>query len=287
MADLNVRSLKKFELCGLPQKIQRRKKMNNRQNFEVKTLDLYQFDDDISISDINLGDYVVAKITSIEKDKVLLNVGQIDAIMMIEDYDIVSWNRMMKSLYSLINKNIYARVSAINGNTVILERKTVVKQTIGFFIKNIGNIFDVTITSIKNYGVFVDIGNGVTSFVHCINLSNSRYYGLDSFFKVGDKIKVKILDYDPGKSFFTLSRKAAYDCVDLPDNHYFLVTVTGYVDPIKCDAFFVEYNPQTIGIVDLNENAEFIPINAGDQIAVFIKRTTDKGFKSQFIHKVI
>ncbi len=260
--------------------------MNNRQNFEVKPLDLYQLED-ISISDINLGDYVVANITSVKDDKILLKIGQTDAIMMIDDYDIISRDRMMKSLYSLLNKNIYARVSAINGNTVILERKTVVKQTILFFIQNVGNIFDVTITSIKNYGVFVDIGNGVTSFVHCINLSNSRYYGLDSFFKVGDKIKVKILDYDSRKSFFTLSRKAAYDRVNLPNNHYFLVTVTGYVDKIKCDAFFVEYNPQTIGIVDLNENAEFVPINAGDQIAVFIKRTTDKGFKSRFIHKVI
>ena len=54
----------------------------------------------------------------------------------------------------------------------------------------------VTVTNIREYGAFVDIGNGVEGFLHISEISWNSNEKIDNLLKVGDEIKVEVTDLD-------------------------------------------------------------------------------------------
>lgn len=74
-----------------------------------------------------------------------------------------------------------------------------------------GDVVTGTITGIKDFGVFVDVG-GLEGLMHISEASLSRVQDLTKMFKVGDVITVKVLKFDRENQRLSLSRKQA-----LPD----------------------------------------------------------------------
>ncbi|WP_066388555.1 30S ribosomal protein S1 [Helicobacter himalayensis] len=68
-------------------------------------------------------------------------------------------------------------------------------------------IYDGEVKKITPFGVFVEI-EGVEGLIHYTEISHRGPVNPDKFFKVGDKIKVKIIDYDAEKRRLALSYKA-------------------------------------------------------------------------------
>jgi small subunit ribosomal protein S1 len=61
---------------------------------------------------------------------------------------------------------------------------------------NNGDVLNVTITNIREYGAFVDIGNGVEGFLHISEISWNSNSKIEDLLKVGDEIDVEIIDLD-------------------------------------------------------------------------------------------
>lgn len=69
-----------------------------------------------------------------------------------------------------------------------------------------GDIVEGTVDSLKNYGAFVELAEGVTGLLHISQISNQRIKHPGVVLKEGQKVKVKVLSVEEGK--ISLSMKA-------------------------------------------------------------------------------
>lgn len=69
-----------------------------------------------------------------------------------------------------------------------------------------GTVLDGTVESLQPYGAFVDLKDGLTGLVHISQICQKRIKKPSEVLKVGDKVKVKVLNTNEGK--ISLSIKA-------------------------------------------------------------------------------
>lgn len=62
---------------------------------------------------------------------------------------------------------------------------------------NVGDVLAGEVKNIKEYGVFVSLGEGIDGFVHISNISSDFIKSPAEVLNVGDKIDAKILNIDP------------------------------------------------------------------------------------------
>lgn len=60
----------------------------------------------------------------------------------------------------------------------------------------IGTDYDATVVSIKEYGAFVDIAQGISGLVHVSEFADERVKDVNEYVSEGDKIKVRVLEID-------------------------------------------------------------------------------------------
>jgi polyribonucleotide nucleotidyltransferase len=75
----------------------------------------------------------------------------------------------------------------------------------------VGEVYDGVVTKIMDFGAFVEILPGKEGLLHISQIDNKRVQKVTDYFKVGDKVTVKLVKVEDGK--FSLSRK------DLLDNN--------------------------------------------------------------------
>ncbi len=179
-----------------------------------------------------------------------------------------------------IGRQVVAKVVAKNNNGFVeLDRKSVMENTISYLshraLEGVGNVVTATIDSIRSYGAFVDIGNGVESLLHISEFSVCHYDHLSSLFKIGEQIEVKLLDFDENTNRFKVSRKQAYERAILPRSSIQRVRVLMSLP----GGAFVEYNPATSGIMDIKGAQNLF----GKYAMCYIKCNKPKGFKANFV----
>ncbi len=72
----------------------------------------------------------------------------------------------------------------------------------------IGDIVEGEITGIQNYGVFVSLSEEEQGLIHISECRHGFVSNFDEFFKVGDKVKVIIVDIDEYTEKISLSIRA-------------------------------------------------------------------------------
>ncbi len=76
----------------------------------------------------------------------------------------------------------------------------------------IGNLYTGTVKNITNYGIFVELSEGVGGMVHISDLSwTKRYAHPSEFTKVGSPLEVVVLDIDKDKRQISLGHKQTQD----------------------------------------------------------------------------
>ena len=95
-------------------------------------------------------------------------------------------------------------------HNLILSRRTLLEKRIEEFFKNIkeGDEVEGTVESIKDFGVFVKLADGVTGLLPRSEISYTRVASIEDMFSVGDKVRLKVIAVDPENKKITLSLKA-------------------------------------------------------------------------------
>ena len=73
----------------------------------------------------------------------------------------------------------------------------------------VGTVMEGTVEQLKDYGAFVNIGDGITGLVHISQISDRRLKHPSQVLKEGDKVKVKIIKIENNK--ISLSIREAAD----------------------------------------------------------------------------
>ncbi len=70
-----------------------------------------------------------------------------------------------------------------------------------------GMVVDGTVESIKDYGAFINLADGVTGLLHISQISNQRIKHPSAVLKEGQQVKVRILSVDNGKISLSMKTK--------------------------------------------------------------------------------
>nr|PZN36059.1 MAG: 30S ribosomal protein S1 [Actinomycetota bacterium] len=120
--------------------------------------------------------------------------------------------RRVRDLEPYIGETITAKVIELDRarNNVVLSRRAYLEEALAEerteFMDNLheGEIREGTVSSVVNFGAFVDLG-GMDGLVHVSELSWQHVNHPSELVKVGDKVKVKVLEVDRERERISLS----------------------------------------------------------------------------------
>ena len=120
--------------------------------------------------------------------------------------------RRVRDLEPFIGDTITAKVIELDRarNNVVLSRRAHLEEALAEerteFMDNLheGEVRDGTVSSVVNFGAFVDLG-GMDGLVHVSELSWQHVNHPSELVKVGDEVKVKVLEVDRDRERISLS----------------------------------------------------------------------------------
>lgn len=216
---------------------------------------------------------------------------------------------------SAINKTYKVKIIKINKEeqSIIVSRKKlfdeerkVKKEVISKLLENTDQVIEGIVKKITTYGMFVDVG-GVDGLVHYSEISYKGPVNPNSLYKEGDKVPVKVINYDNEKRHLSLSIKAAlpdpWD--EIKDNLEVGDTIQVTVSNIEPYGAFVDLGNDIEGFLHISEiswdkniknpkdfisegqeiNVEVVEINGDDRrLRVSLKNLLPKPF-DEFMKK--
>ncbi len=265
--------------------------MNRRKNetmIEVKPLRDY-ISHDIERTKIKVEDVVVAKVVSIWEHVISLELSNgCKATMSMSDFNSSESDENNENeVVALIGQNILARVKYIDLYSIILERNSVIEETMHVLYCKMQAEENLRVCVVKTtrYGVFVDIGNGIISMIPNKNLSKSRHYNSKKIYFEGDELLVRIIGYNEITRSFEVSRKAAYGR-NLPKVGSIVVVICS--TPLKDNTgLYVEFDPANSGIMDFPMNMRAKSFKDGEKIVVKVNKIVPQGARCTFVKKVM
>lgn len=81
----------------------------------------------------------------------------------------------------------------------------------------VGQIYEGTVTRIMNFGAFIELGGGKEGLLHISKISKERIKNVEDVLKVGDVIKVKVIEIDD-QGRINLSKKALEEDEEKEEN---------------------------------------------------------------------
>jgi len=170
--------------------------------------------------------------------------------------------RPVKDMDSLIGKEYEFKIVKYNrrrGNIVLsrraileAERLALREQTLEHLQE--GAVLEGVVKNITDYGLFIDLG-GIDGLVHITDMSWGRVSHPSEMHKVGDKIEVKVLDYDREKERVSLGiKQLTPDPWSEVEQKYPVGTkVSGRVVSLTDYGAFVEVEEGVEGLVHVSE----------------------------------
>ena len=123
---------------------------------------------------------------------------------------------------------------------------------------SLGDVKDGTVTSVKDFGAFVDIG-GIDGLVHISDLSWERVHKVEDVVKPGDSVRVQVLgietDHDPPRISLGMKQLGADPFTAAAGELSEGALCTGTVTRLEAFGAFVEVSPGVEGLVHISEMA--------------------------------
>lgn len=185
-----------------------------------------------------------------------------------------------------VNKVIQFKVKDIiekeDGNVeIILSRKDVELEVRKWMYHNLkeGMVLNGIVRNMEQYGVFVDVGGGVTGLLHIEDISVARIRHPNERFKIGDKIKVIVKSFDRDTGRIVLSHKELLGTWEENIKEFKEgTTVIGIAREREKNGIFVELKPNLVGLAEHKSGVEY-----GQKVSVYIKKIIPEKKKIKLI----
>ncbi len=178
------------------------------------------------------------------------------------------------------------------GKKILVSRKDItVKEETEFFEKlNIGDVLEVTVRNIMDFGISVKAGKS-NGFIHISELSWGKVEKITDHYKLGDKFDAKIISLDKEKRSLKLSvKQLSEDPWSTVDTKYPVDSVVeGRVSKLVSFGAFVELEEGVEGLVHLSDftwNKKKVNVSeyvkVGDVVKVKVIELNKEGKKLKF-----
>jgi len=212
-------------------------------------------------SQLEAGMVVEARVTAANKGGLECEVAGLRGFM---PASLVSTWRV-ENLEEMVGQTLESLVTEIvpAARRLVLSRRAVIeKQAADAKVKLLetlepGTELDGIVRSVRDFGAFVDIGNGVEGLVHVSELSWERVASAGDLLQPGQKVRVVVKKVDRQTGKIGLS---ARDLVESPwkragEKYHVGATVHGTVSRIAQFGAFVRLEPGVEGLVHISELA--------------------------------
>ena len=171
-------------------------------------------------SQLVVGDVVEGKVSRLTNFGAFIDVGGVDGLVHISE---ISYKHVDKPSDVLkVGQDVKVKVIGIDNDRHRISLS--IKQTEPSPFEqatadlNEGDIFEGEVKSLTNFGAFVEVADGIQGLVHVSEISNKHVDKPSDVLKVGQTVKVKVLNIDPSDRRISLSIKAA-DSNASSENH--------------------------------------------------------------------
>lgn len=151
-------------------------------------------------------------------------------------------------------------------------------------VKNIkvGEIFKGVITTVTNFGVFVEIKvekSKVEGLVHVSELSWEKVGKPSDRFKTGDKVEVKVLDIAEGRISMSIKQAQDDPWKDLAKKYKVDDKIKGKIVRNSDFGTFVQLAPGIEGLIHITKIPPATKLNVGDEVNCYIEEIDEKNKK--------
>lgn len=170
--------------------------------------------------------------------------------------------RPLETMDSLLGQNVPLKIVKINKKrrNIVVSRRAVLdaerdKQRTAILSEiDKGQLREGIVKNITDFGVFVDLG-GLDGLLHITDMSWGRINHPSEVVALGQKIKVKILEYDREKSRVSLGLKqlTAHPWEDIETKFPVGATIKGKIVSIVDYGAFIELEKGVEGLIHISE----------------------------------
>lgn len=181
------------------------------------------------------------------------------------------------AILSRVGKPVCFSVVSADKQGIVLSRRAVQERTRDHILRQLrpGDILYTRVTHIESFGIFVDIGSGLPSFIGIENLSVSRIPHPRERFYNGQEVFAVVTGIDPARGRVHLSHKELLGTWEENANRFEVgETVRGIVRSIEPYGIFVELTPNLSGLADPQPG-----IAQGDSVSVHIRNIIPERMK--------
>ncbi|MBU5293211.1 bifunctional 4-hydroxy-3-methylbut-2-enyl diphosphate reductase/30S ribosomal protein S1 [Anaerosalibacter bizertensis] len=162
---------------------------------------------------LEIGNIIEGEVKRITNFGAFVDIGGIDGLVHISD---LSWNKI-KHPSEVVSEGEKIKVEVLDfnreNNRISLGLKQILPRPWDVFMDSckVGDIVKGEIVNLLDFGAFVRLDSGVDGLVHISQISNEHVNRPSDKLKVGEKVKVKIMDIDEEKERISLSIKEALE----------------------------------------------------------------------------
>jgi small subunit ribosomal protein S1 len=189
------------------------------------------------------------------------------------------------ALISRVNKPIMFRVTgfAVNGDgetIAMLSRVSVQRECVETYINLLkpGDIIDARVSHMENFGVFADVGAGISALLPIDAISVSRIPHPNARFTAGQMIRAVVKGRDDQGRLLLSHKELLGTWQENADLFSPGETVPGIVRSVERYGVFVELTPNLAGLAEYNED-----VADGYHASVYIKSILPERMKIKLI----
>ncbi len=204
------------------------------------------------------GETVTGTITKRIKGGMVVNVRGVDCFLPGSQIDV----KPIRDFDAYVNKEMQFKVVKINNlrkNVVVSSRALIEEATRGQREKILaelhkGQILEGTVKNITDFGAFIDLG-GVDGLLHITDMSWGRVKHPSEMFKLDEKVKVMVIDFNEQKDRISLGIKQMFPepWVTAAEKYPVGSLVKGRIVSITDYGAFIEIEKGIEGLIHISE----------------------------------
>jgi len=203
------------------------------------------------------GARMAGRVRSIQKFGVFVDLGGKDGLVPMAE---LAWNRV-EDAHEVVQLGQEVEVVVLDVNTetgkiaLSLRRGTRDPFEVAAEKLQVGEIVTGQVTRLKDFGAFVELAADVEGLVHISDLAHYRVRHPKDILKVGETVRVKVVEVDVERHRIALSLKAtSADPWDhVPSKYKVGDAVKGLVESVQEFGVFVALEPGVVALLPMSE----------------------------------